>query len=210
MPEGFARLLLRGFYCLELRSGSKRSAIASSNLRAPSAKKPQPLGASRTIQEITNPALGNTPPPASPTSRPALTASPSPRPAPFIDAIRAREENRRAVKGGTSGLLRKRGFSKAKTGRSVESSAGRRKAARPRSVFDLRAKGNHPVARRSRSRSADWSIGGKRPKCCWRRRTDREKSLLEAAMVCQTPQSGSKVHKIEDLVNRRRHSNWKL
>jgi hypothetical protein len=134
LPDGSPDLFFRGFYAWNSEVGAKTLGIASFYLRA--VCQIACCGASR-ISRRSPSATPNMPPPASPMRRrrPAEPRGSSPQP--FLNGIRAARERIVArTDEDRSEFLRRRGFSKAETGKIIDTVLAE-EGRPPESVFDF-------------------------------------------------------------------------
>ena len=195
-----------GVYCWNSEVGAKnarphRKLLTCARHLLP---EPQPLGR-RGLPGKHHPALEIPRLPLRPRRPPPRSAaSPSPRPRPSSTASARRERNRRAVRGGPSGLPaearvlegRERGDRRVGVG----------EEGRPPQTSSTSCRGitrGGPVEAAAGSRLV---MEGKGRRCCWRRRTDRE-NLLEVPPWSARPHQSEQSPQDRRLVNRRRLPN---
>ncbi len=155
LPNGEPDLYFRGFYAWNSEVGSKTLGIASFYLRAVCANRN--LWGTENFEEITIRHSKFAAQRFAHEAAPALTNFANSSPAPFIAGIRAARERVVARNDeDRAEFLRKRGFSKAETGKIIEtvlSEEGRP----PESIFDLsRASRRLPAEKAIRTRGSNW------------------------------------------------------
>ena len=150
LPDGSPDLYFRGFYCWNSEVGAKTLGIASFYLRAVCQNRN--LWGVEDFEEITIRHSKYAASRFAHEAAPALDASPTPRPLPFVDGIRAARERivARTDEDRTE-FLRKRGFSKAETARSSTRCWPRKAARRRASSTSSRASPPSPATSRIRT-----------------------------------------------------------
>jgi hypothetical protein len=135
LPNGSPDLYFRGFYCWNSEVGTKTLGVASFHLRA--VCQSRNFWGVEDFQEITIRHSKYAASRFAHEAAPTLTRFAESSPAPFIDGIRAAREKIVARSDeGRQDFLRKRGFSKAETGRIVETVLAEEDRP-PESVFDF-------------------------------------------------------------------------
>ena len=158
LPDGSPDLFFRGFYCWNSEVGAKTLGIASFYLRAVCQNRN--LWGVEDFQEIrirhSKHAAGR----FAHEAAPALTRFAESSPAPFVQGIRAARERIVARNDeDRTDFLRKRGFSKAETGRIVETVLAE-EGRPPESVFDF-VQGITAIARTKTQQDARLAIEGR-------------------------------------------------
>ena len=158
LPDGSPDLYFRGFYCWNSEVGAKTLGIASFYLRAVCQNRN--LWGVEDFQEITIRHSKYAASRFAHEAAPALSRFAESSPAPFIDGIRvAREKIVARSDEDRQDFLRKRGFSKAETGRIVETVLAE-EGRPPESVFDF-VQGITAVARSKPQQDARLVMEGK-------------------------------------------------
>jgi len=158
LPDGSPDLYSRGFYCWNSEVGTKTLGIASFYLRAVCQNRN--LWGVEDFQEITIRHSKYAASRFAHEAAPALSRFAESSPAPFIDGIRtAREKIVARSDEDRQDFLRKRGFSKAETGRIVETVLAE-EGRPPESVFDF-VQGITAVARSKPQQDARLVMEGK-------------------------------------------------
>ena len=158
LPDGSPDLFFRGFYCWNSEVGAKTLGIASFYLRAVCQNRN--LWGVEDFQEITIRHSKYAASRFAHEAAPALSRFAESSPAPFIDGIRAAREKIVARSDEErQDFLRKRGFSKAETGRIVETVLAE-EGRPPESVFDF-VQGITAIARSKPQQDARLVMEGK-------------------------------------------------
>lgn len=206
LPNGEPDLYFRGFYAWNSEVGSKTLGIASFYLRAVCANRN--LWGTENFEEITIRHSKFAAQRFAHEAAPALTNFANSSPAPFIAGIRAARERVVARNDeDRSEFLRKRGFSKAETGKIIEtvlSEEGRP----PESIFDLsRASPRLPAEKPIRTRGSNWrakrgSCWKAQPDCCLLACTSSSIPFIARPLCRAFPHSENQCH---DQYRRQRH-----
>ncbi len=164
LPDGSPDLYFRGFYCWNSEVGAKTLGMASFYLRAVCQNRN--LWGVEDFEEITIRHSKYAASRFAHEAAPALTGSPTPRPMPFVNGIRAARERIVArTDEERADFLRKRGFCKAET-REDHRDGARRGGPPARERLRLRP-GHHRGRARQDASGRAARHGGARRRSCW-------------------------------------------